>query len=198
MRILTPSRKAFLFGFLAGLTALVALQVVVLYSTNVQLTRGFYACQYNLCRVGNALQLYALNNEGFLPNSLEVLVREGLVQEPELRCPMSGKEYMYTLQGRNARDEGLPPALVLVMEHGFPHRLVSPADPRTQETEPLKQCFRHLSGWWYQPARYWWQLYEEDPELLRKVLGFPKELVPGPENEGPAVSSDAEQAKSGT
>lgn len=196
MRILKPSVKVFLLGFVAGGAAVVGIEALLVLNADLEVRNGFYACQGNINHVYLALYAFTEEHNGFLPRSLDELVTEGLIDARELQCPVSGKKYIYTVEGLRVKSMQLPPAYILVMEAGCPHVLLSRADPRASG-EPIKQCLNYWGSWRYTFASYWWNLYEENPQVLRKVLGFPKELVPGPESEGPPLSGDSEQGSDG-
>ena len=110
---------------LAGAVVLFFLHVFL----SVSRTAGLDGqCKINLKMIALAVGFYAERNGGYLPPTLDALLdgnyfryMEKAVAPEVLRCPVTGKEYIYFFEGQHVTQGEVVPGSLLVADRGFPH-----------------------------------------------------------------------------
>ena len=78
-------------------------------------------CHSNLRITENGLAWFVYQ-QGSLPLTLNELVVARLVNEGNLRCPATGREYIYMFEGVPVKKGQLKPGTCVLVCRGFPHR----------------------------------------------------------------------------
>jgi len=183
-------------GLLLGISATVVLEAVLIWRADAKASRGLYACQWNLFGIRHALSVYADNNDGYFAPSLEVLAEERLVPPGSLVCPVSGKRYVYPLQGLTVKENQIPEHYPVLMERGFPHSWLSSYDPRWGQKR-LKEYTMYITdgvGWQYCFLDDWADWVDEDPRVLMRFEGLPTELSGVPETREGSAPTEGSRA----
>jgi hypothetical protein len=71
--------------------------------------------------IAMAVDMYAVDNGGHLPKTLEALVPRYIEQPSWLVCPETGERYIYFFERREVWREQLSPMEPLTADVGFPH-----------------------------------------------------------------------------
>ena len=122
MRVLLRLAVVFVLGALTS----VVICAAYLGARNWRREGEVDSCYSNLATMSRAMSEYAVSHDNFLPPSLDALIDEQILTEDRLRCPTSGRRYLYLAGQKQLTWAELSPMGAIVVEEGFPHRVTGP------------------------------------------------------------------------